>query len=38
MKKIYPKECINNNCNKMIYVEKDKLHLLLQCETCINKK
>ena len=38
MKKIYPKECINNNCNKTIYVEKHELHLLLQCESCINKK
>lgn len=37
MKKIYPKDCVNNNCNKVIYVERHKLFLSLQCETCINK-
>jgi|688.fasta_scaffold00217_50 hypothetical protein len=33
-----PKECINSNCNKIIYVEDCNLHLPLQCEDCINKK
>lgn len=38
MKKIYPKNCVNNNCNKIVYTEKYNLHLPLQCESCINKK
>lgn len=38
MKKVYPKDCINSNCKKVVYVEKHELYLCLQCETCINKK
>ena len=33
-----PKECVNSKCNNIIYVEDYKLHLLLQCQSCINKK
>ena len=33
-----PKECVNNNCKKVLYVEDFQLHLPLQCESCINKK
>lgn len=33
-----PKECINLNCKNIFFVENNKLHLPLQCESCINKK
>jgi hypothetical protein len=32
------KECVNNNCHNIFYVEKYQLNLLLQCTECINKK
>lgn len=38
MKKLYPTDCINNNCNKIVYVERHRLGLGLQCEHCINKR
>lgn len=38
MRKVYPKNCVNRDCNKLVYVERHKLHLLLQCEHCINQK
>lgn len=38
MKKYYPIECINRNCKNVFFVEKHKVGLCLQCETCINKK
>lgn len=38
MKKLYPMNCINANCNKIIYVEKHELGLCLQCKKCIKIK
>jgi hypothetical protein len=32
-----PKECVNNNCKKIMYVPDYKLHMLLQCDKCIEK-
>lgn len=32
-----PKDCVNNNCNNIFYVESYKLGLPLQCESCIIK-
>jgi hypothetical protein len=33
-----PKECCNSNCRKIMYVPDYKLHMILQCEKCIEKK
>lgn len=33
-----PKQCINTNCNNIIYVEEHNLHLPLQCQSCIDNK
>ena len=33
-----PKDCVNSKCGNIIYVEDSKLHLMLQCQECINKK
>lgn len=33
-----PKECVNNNCKNIMYVPAYKLHMLLQCEKCIEMK
>lgn len=33
-----PKECANSNCKNIIYVEYNKLHMILICEECVNKK
>ena len=33
-----PKECINSNCTKILYVEDWQLHLDLQCDVCITKR
>jgi len=32
------KDCINNNCNNILYVADYQLHQLLMCQECINKK
>lgn len=34
----YPKECINDNCKNIIYVEKQELILPLQCPKCAYEK
>ena len=36
--KSYPKDCINNKCKNILYVEKHELHLCLICEKCQGKK
>jgi hypothetical protein len=33
-----PKDCVNSKCNKIIYVEKNKLHMMLQCDKCMEKR
>lgn len=32
-----PKDCINNNCNNVLYVADNQLHLSLMCQSCVNK-
>lgn len=36
--KNYPKQCCNNNCTNVFFIEKYRLHLDLQCQTCIDKR
>jgi hypothetical protein len=33
-----PKECINSNCRKIMYIPTYKMHMLLQCEDCQEKR
>lgn len=33
-----PKECVNNTCRNIMYVPDHKLHMLLQCDTCIERR
>jgi hypothetical protein len=33
-----PKECCNSHCINIMYVPDYKLHMILQCEECIEKR
>ncbi len=33
--KLKPKECIHNGCKNIFYVPDNKLHMMLNCEKCI---
>lgn len=33
-----PKDCCNNHCTNIIFVSREKLHMMLQCGKCIDEK
>ena len=33
-----PKQCVNASCSNVFYVPDYKLHMCLQCQTCVDKR
>ena len=33
-----PKECVNNTCKNIMYVPYYNMHLLLECDKCVNER
>lgn len=33
-----PKQCVNSECRNILYVPENQLHMMFQCEQCIERR